>query len=159
MQPSLLDSNIENSSNCSWEAVDNQSGASSSSTQPIGSVLWVPDHCVTRCTGCQIQFWLGLRKHHCRACGQIFCSDCSEYWAPLPDERLFQPVRLCASCFESVSGKLQQQHMHLMSSSQRQSESNYANNNMINGTMTASAPAHSSLEKCKQAVATTTVTN
>lgn len=42
-----------------------------------------------------------------RSCGQIFCADCSEYWAALPDERLFTPVRLCASCYQSVTIKYQ----------------------------------------------------
>uniref|UniRef100_A0A8D8KYL6 Lateral signaling target protein 2 homolog n=2 Tax=Culex pipiens TaxID=7175 RepID=A0A8D8KYL6_CULPI len=106
---SMVDSIIENASNCSWEAVDDRSGPSSganSSQQITSSVLWVPDHAVSRCTTCQIEFWLGRRKHHCRSCGQIFCADCSEYWAPLPDEKLFQPVRLCSPCYQGVSGRM-----------------------------------------------------
>ncbi|XP_055549423.1 myotubularin-related protein 3 isoform X2 [Wyeomyia smithii] len=106
---SMVDSIIENASNCSWEAVDDRSAPSSganSSQQITSSVLWVPDHAVSRCTTCQIEFWLGRRKHHCRSCGQIFCADCSEYWAPLPDEKLFQPVRLCGPCYQNVSGKM-----------------------------------------------------
>ncbi|XP_055633203.1 uncharacterized protein LOC129773587 isoform X9 [Toxorhynchites rutilus septentrionalis] len=106
---SMVDSMIENASNCSWEAVDERSAPSSganSSQQIASSVLWVPDHAVSRCTTCQTEFWLGRRKHHCRSCGQIFCADCSEYSAPLPDEKLFQPVRLCAPCYQSVSERM-----------------------------------------------------
>lgn len=44
---------------------------------------------------------------NCRSCGQIFCADCSEYWAALPDERLFTPVRLCAPCYHSITNKTQ----------------------------------------------------
>ncbi len=63
---SLLD-NIENSSVCSWEAVEDRNSVQSSSAGNLtSSVLWVPDHCVSRCTGCQTEFWLGRRKHHCR---------------------------------------------------------------------------------------------
>ena len=29
-------------------------------------VLWVPDHHVTHCTSCHREFWIALRKHHCR---------------------------------------------------------------------------------------------
>lgn len=48
-------------SDMSWEAVEE--GA----TLPEGTpTLWVPDHAVSRCTGCQTEFWLGRRKHHCR---------------------------------------------------------------------------------------------
>lgn len=66
LKASLLD-NIENSSVCSWEAVEDRNSAQSSSAGNLNSsVLWVPDHCVSRCTGCQTEFWLGRRKHHCR---------------------------------------------------------------------------------------------
>ncbi|XP_044315084.1 uncharacterized protein LOC108047158 isoform X1 [Drosophila rhopaloa] len=37
------------------------------------------------------------------SCGEIFCADCSEFWAPLPNERLFNPVRLCGSCYTTVT--------------------------------------------------------
>lgn len=45
------------STDVSWEAVEEREA------QPV---LWVPDHAVTRCMGCDSQFWLGRRKHHCR---------------------------------------------------------------------------------------------
>ncbi|ALC49253.1 CG3632 [Drosophila busckii] len=99
---------VENASTCSWEAVEERSGPSSFATPTIyekkaSSVLWVPDHAVSRCSHCQIEFWLGRRKHHCRSCGEIFCADCSEFWAPLPFEKLFNPVRLCGSCYTNVT--------------------------------------------------------
>lgn len=65
----MPDNGIENLSICSWEAVDERSGPPSgaSSTNALSSsVLWVPDHAVSRCTSCQTEFWLGRRKHHCR---------------------------------------------------------------------------------------------
>ncbi|XP_050087670.1 uncharacterized protein LOC126572416 isoform X2 [Anopheles aquasalis] len=111
----MVDSMNENASNCSWEAVDDRSapssGANSSqqmqySSSGVGtsaSVLWVPDHAVTRCTSCQLEFTLCRRKHHCRSCGQIFCAECSEYTAHLPDERFYQPVRLCGPCYQRIS--------------------------------------------------------
>lgn len=36
-----------------------------------------------------------------RSCGQIFCADCSDYRASLPDKRLYTTVRLCASCYNN----------------------------------------------------------
>uniref|UniRef100_A0A1I8Q6D3 Lateral signaling target protein 2 homolog n=1 Tax=Stomoxys calcitrans TaxID=35570 RepID=A0A1I8Q6D3_STOCA len=113
---SALD-NVENASICSWEAVEDRSTSgpsscttTSSSMQPNAtSVLWVPDHAVSRCTSCQTEFWLGRRKHHCRSCGQIFCADCSEFWAALPDAKLFSPVRLCGPCYTVTTRSIQQQ--------------------------------------------------
>ncbi|XP_046803340.1 myotubularin-related protein 3 isoform X2 [Lucilia cuprina] len=120
---SALD-NVENASICSWEAVEDRSTSgpsscttTSSSVQPNAtSVLWVPDHAVSRCTSCQTEFWLGRRKHHCRSCGQIFCADCSEFWAPLPDIKLFSPARLCGPCYHSVTTRMQQVNNQLQNS-------------------------------------------
>ncbi|XP_039298034.1 myotubularin-related protein 4 [Nilaparvata lugens] len=79
------------STEVSWEAVE----------EPV-QTLWVPDHAVSHCTNCHNKFWLGRRKHHCRKCGQIFCADCSEYLVPLPDQKLFEPVRVCISCRQEL---------------------------------------------------------
>ena len=27
---------------------------------------WVPNHAVTHCSGCQGEFWVARRRHHCR---------------------------------------------------------------------------------------------
>ncbi|KAG7172440.1 Myotubularin-related protein 3-like, partial [Homarus americanus] len=43
-------------SDTSWEAVEE------GEARPT---LWVPDHAVDSCTGCNTQFWIGRRKHHC----------------------------------------------------------------------------------------------
>ncbi|XP_033337491.1 phosphatidylinositol-3,5-bisphosphate 3-phosphatase MTMR4 [Megalopta genalis] len=80
-------------SDMSWEAVEELGPA---------PTLWVPDHAVTRCMGCDTEFWLGRRKHHCRCCGKIFCADCSENSTPLPSEQLYNPVRVCSDCFSRI---------------------------------------------------------
>ncbi|XP_055844616.1 myotubularin-related protein 4-like isoform X3 [Episyrphus balteatus] len=174
-QCSVLD-NGENLSVCSWEAVEDRSGASScaSSIQPISSVLWVPDHAVSRCTSCQTEFWLGRRKHHCRSCGQIFCADCSEFWAPLPDEKLFSDVRLCGPCYHSVTTRMQLQNRSLSNLSSNNQYINQSSNNIstsncplevnLNSSATSPSPLNNNLninvnvtssaalEACKHAV-------
>lgn len=40
---------------------------------------------------------------HYSSCGKIFCSDCSEFFAALPEERLYNPVRLCGPCYLTVT--------------------------------------------------------
>lgn len=64
--------------------------------------LWVPDHAATSCANCDTQFWMANRKHHCRNCGLVFCGTCSEKRLPLPDEQLYDPVRVCYACFEKL---------------------------------------------------------
>ncbi|KYN28958.1 Myotubularin-related protein 3 [Trachymyrmex cornetzi] len=89
-------------SDMSWEAVEELGPA---------PTLWVPDHAVTRCMGCNTEFWLGRRKHHCRCCGKIFCADCSENSTPLPSEQLYNPVRVCSDCY----ARLHHHHHHTSS--------------------------------------------
>ncbi|KAJ8985222.1 hypothetical protein NQ317_018251 [Molorchus minor] len=82
-------------SDMSWVAVEEASIADC-------HTLWVPDHAVSRCTGCGTEFWLGRRRHHCRKCGNIFCADCSENSTPLPSEQLYNPVRVCTGCYSEL---------------------------------------------------------
>lgn len=60
--------------------------------------LWVPDSVTNNCHKCGTSFSLLKRKHHCRACGNIFCKDCSDHKMQLEANRDKQ--RVCSSCFE-----------------------------------------------------------
>lgn len=58
-------------------------------------VQWVPDEQVTNCHCCNCKFGMFMWKHHCRACGQVVCDDCSPT-RPLPPHP--SPVRVCKKC-------------------------------------------------------------
>lgn len=45
---------------------------------------WIPDDSVVGCYNCKKTFNLLRRRHHCRGCGRIFCSDCSSKFIVLP---------------------------------------------------------------------------
>jgi len=45
-----------------------------------------------------------LTRHHCRACGQVFCLKCSKRKADLPQFGFDGKVRVCDACFENTSG-------------------------------------------------------
>ncbi|ANB50834.1 hypothetical protein [Powai lake megavirus] len=47
--------------------------------------IWVEDHRVSSCHGCNATFSAFLRKHHCRSCGNIFCYKCAGYSIVIPD--------------------------------------------------------------------------
>lgn len=68
---------------------------------------WIPDKLTSKCKGCNREFSMTRRKHHCRNCGEIFCHSCSEQITPLPNEQgqLGKPVRVCDRCWESISNK------------------------------------------------------
>ncbi len=61
---------------------------------------WVPDKEAAECFFCAKPFKaLIRRKHHCRSCGQVFCSKCSSYFQEIKGEK----HRLCKSCFHKVT--------------------------------------------------------
>ncbi|CAI2729427.1 unnamed protein product [Schistosoma spindalis] len=55
------------------------------SANSLGEVAaqWVKDESSTMCTNCCTEFTTLNRRHHCRACGKLFCGSCSAYKAPL----------------------------------------------------------------------------
>lgn len=68
---------------------------------------WKPDDSVTECTSCKDPFTLVRRKHHCRACGLIFCQKCSSGAAPLIKFDILKNVRVCDACFASIMAELE----------------------------------------------------
>lgn len=47
---------------------------------------WVDSNLIYNCHSCNKQFGLFLRKHHCRACGGVFCSTCCSKNTEIPNE-------------------------------------------------------------------------
>jgi hypothetical protein len=67
---------------------------------------WIPDAGVNQCTWCNEAFSFTNRKHHCRACGKIFCSQCAfqTEMVALPSNPTFAAVpgavsRVCDTCY------------------------------------------------------------
>lgn len=57
----------------------------------------------TCCHRCRTQFSVVIRKHHCRNCGQVFCSKCSSRNCPIPRFGLEKEVRVCEACWEKLN--------------------------------------------------------
>jgi TCP-1/cpn60 chaperonin family/FYVE zinc finger len=85
---------------------------------------WMPDELYTSCALCDASFTIFRRKHHCRCCGQIFCSVCSSYHLPKPHDSVhaadknstqvsqltqqqvpMPPVRVCRTCCDQYNAK------------------------------------------------------
>lgn len=76
-----------------------ESGSTSSrgpQTPPLEPHMptWVPDRDTSHCLQCNSLFTFLRRKHHCRACGRIFCDACSS--------RKIKGKRTCDSCVEKI---------------------------------------------------------
>lgn len=55
------------------------------------------------CHRCRVTFSMVQRKHHCRACGQVFCNQCSSKVSTLPRFGIEKEVRVCEACYEQVN--------------------------------------------------------
>lgn len=55
------------------------------------------------CHRCRIQFNVINRRHHCRACGQVFCNACSSKNMSLPKFGIEKEVRVCDACYDQSS--------------------------------------------------------
>ena len=50
----------------------------------MSRAIWIPDRAATKCYGCGAVFSFWTRKHHCRACGRIFCAECTSVRVTIP---------------------------------------------------------------------------
>nr|CAG4640827.1 EOG090X05AE [Eulimnadia texana] len=55
------------------------------------------------CHRCRTLFGVINRKHHCRACGQVFCGKCAGRFTTLPKFGIEKEVRACEDCYNKYS--------------------------------------------------------
>ena len=67
---------------------------------------WVKDDDTLKCHSTGEVFTFFSRRHHCRACGNVFMDKVADYFQPLPDYGHYRPVRICDECvgFKSFEG-------------------------------------------------------
>lgn len=71
------------------------------SVQTPYKVGWIVDSDVSNCMICGTEFWFGVRRHHCRACGMLLCSSCSPFRVNIPALKPPEPggSRVCTDCY------------------------------------------------------------
>eukprot|EP01102_Stenamoeba_stenopodia_P014614 TRINITY_DN4877_c0_g1_i1.p1 TRINITY_DN4877_c0_g1~~TRINITY_DN4877_c0_g1_i1.p1 ORF type:complete len:794 (-),score=150.51 TRINITY_DN4877_c0_g1_i1:107-2488(-) len=67
--------------------------------------VWVQDKDATHCFKCHDEFTFVNRRHHCRACGNVVCGDCSNRRITLPGVGTNEPQRVCVNCYYSIRSK------------------------------------------------------
>ncbi|XP_781105.3 uncharacterized protein LOC575625 isoform X1 [Strongylocentrotus purpuratus] len=63
--------------------------------------IWIPDSDAPSCMGCDLKFTFRKRRHHCRACGKVFCSRCCNVRVRLRymDSK---EARVCVACLNAI---------------------------------------------------------
>ncbi|XP_075885710.1 zinc finger FYVE domain-containing protein 16 isoform X2 [Nelusetta ayraudi] len=62
---------------------------------------WVPDSEAPNCMNCTQRFTFTKRRHHCRACGKVYCAVCCNRKCKL--KYLEKEARVCVVCFDSIN--------------------------------------------------------
>eukprot|EP01104_Vermistella_antarctica_P014134 TRINITY_DN4403_c0_g2_i1.p1 TRINITY_DN4403_c0_g2~~TRINITY_DN4403_c0_g2_i1.p1 ORF type:complete len:528 (-),score=107.93 TRINITY_DN4403_c0_g2_i1:121-1704(-) len=103
-------------------SIGNGSGSTSTTSLTTGG-KWQPDEAATACAVCHVAFSSFLRRHHCRWCGRVVCSPCSEnrfdltapvandsatfvheWWTFVRSWTYRNPTdRVCCVCFSALS--------------------------------------------------------
>lgn len=55
------------------------------------------------CYRCRTDFSTFTRQHHCRHCGESFCSKCSSKVSTIPKFGIEKEVRVCDSCYDALN--------------------------------------------------------
>nr|XP_019937712.1 PREDICTED: zinc finger FYVE domain-containing protein 16-like [Paralichthys olivaceus]XP_019937713.1 PREDICTED: zinc finger FYVE domain-containing protein 16-like [Paralichthys olivaceus] len=61
---------------------------------------WVPDSEAPNCMNCYQRFTFTKRRHHCRACGKVYCAVCCNRKCKL--KYLEKEARVCVICFDNI---------------------------------------------------------
>eukprot|EP01118_Nematostelium_gracile_P017949 TRINITY_DN7819_c0_g1_i1.p1 TRINITY_DN7819_c0_g1~~TRINITY_DN7819_c0_g1_i1.p1 ORF type:complete len:276 (-),score=61.10 TRINITY_DN7819_c0_g1_i1:129-914(-) len=78
-------------------------------SERINAPLYQLDSSVSSCAHCKEHFSLVKRKHHCKGCGAVFCSNCSNQKIKLPNN-MNQEVRVCKPCYDLRMKRLRAQN-------------------------------------------------
>ncbi|KAM4707738.1 zinc finger FYVE domain-containing protein 16 isoform 2-T3 [Discoglossus pictus] len=62
---------------------------------------WIPDSEAPNCMNCSVKFTFTKRRHHCRACGKVFCTVCCNQKCKL--QYMEKEARVCVVCFYLIT--------------------------------------------------------
>ncbi|XP_048451128.1 zinc finger FYVE domain-containing protein 16-like isoform X2 [Rhincodon typus] len=62
---------------------------------------WIPDSEAPNCAKCQARFTFTKRRHHCRACGNVFCAACCNQKCKL-QYLVNKEARVCVVCYDTI---------------------------------------------------------
>ncbi|XP_043264468.1 zinc finger FYVE domain-containing protein 1-like isoform X4 [Colletes gigas] len=67
----------------------------------VAPSYWRPNNEIKHCHKCKTVFGPTDTKHHCRACGEGFCAQCSSQTKCVPSRNWYTHVRVCDTCYNN----------------------------------------------------------
>ncbi|XP_078417238.1 zinc finger FYVE domain-containing protein 9 isoform X1 [Cetorhinus maximus] len=94
------------------------SGALRKPFTTLGDVapVWVPDSQAPNCMKCELKFTFTKRRHHCRACGKVFCAACCSLKCKLSYMDM-KEARVCVTCHTVLTSSQAWENMFSASAS------------------------------------------
>ncbi|XP_055497730.1 zinc finger FYVE domain-containing protein 9-like [Leucoraja erinacea] len=78
--------------------------------------VWVPDSQAPNCMKCEMKFTFTKRRHHCRACGKVFCAACCSLKYKLSYMDM-KEARVCVTCHSVLTSSQAWENMFNASAS------------------------------------------
>ncbi|XP_007898142.1 zinc finger FYVE domain-containing protein 9 isoform X2 [Callorhinchus milii] len=78
--------------------------------------VWVPDSQAPNCMKCEAKFTFTKRRHHCRACGKVFCAACCSLKCKLSYMDM-KEARVCVTCHSVLASAQAWENMFSASAS------------------------------------------
>ncbi|XP_073685778.1 zinc finger FYVE domain-containing protein 16 isoform X3 [Garra rufa] len=72
---------------------------------------WVPDSEAPNCMNCEQKFTFTKRRHHCRACGKVYCANCCNRKCRL--KYLDKEARVCVICHGTIQRGFPREQKHV----------------------------------------------
>ena len=67
--------------------------------------IWIPDIASNVCMGCGVALTFFRRKHHCRNCGRIMCSNCLPKRVLMPHISTSSLCKVCLKCYDEITNE------------------------------------------------------
>ena len=105
----LVDKFMASSDESNENLNSGENGLNSSYSESTLRQYWMPDAVSNDCYDCGSTFTTFRRKHHCRICGQIFCSKCCGIFISGKYLKVSGSLRVCNKCYKMFEDNLHQE--------------------------------------------------
>ncbi|CAF1075055.1 unnamed protein product [Adineta steineri] len=108
----------------------------------VAPSYWIPNKDVIACSSCKLLFGSEFSKHHCRACGHVFCDTCTTYRRIVPWIDTENTVRVCNNCNDNPKSRAPSYTLPLSETNKQFSQKSSENGSSGDSGSTVSSGEH-----------------